>query len=77
VYLFISRSEDEGEKITDLVIPLNKSTHNKPHAENKKGVWRQEIHTAEISTDTVGGDSLSKNSLEETAVREILEGGCT
>jgi hypothetical protein len=73
--LFISRREDEGEKITDLVIPLNKCIHDKPQAKEKEDVQRKEIHTTEIpTTDTVVGVSLSKNSLEETAVREILEG---
>lgn len=72
--LFISRGEDEGEKITDLVIPLNKSIHDEPQTKEKKDVQRKEICTAEIPADTVVGVSLSKNSLEESAVREILEG---
>jgi hypothetical protein len=54
--------------MTDLVIPLNKSHHDKRQAKEKEHVWRMEVHQAEISTDTFGGDSLSKKSLEETAV---------
>jgi hypothetical protein len=30
--------------------------------------------TAKIQTHTDGGDSMNRNTLDETAVREILEG---
>ncbi|XP_021915160.1 G patch domain and KOW motifs-containing protein isoform X2 [Zootermopsis nevadensis] len=59
-------SEDEGEKVTDLIIPLNKSVCDKPQTKEKEDIQRKE-------NSTVIGDSLNKNSLEETAVREILE----
>jgi hypothetical protein len=72
--LFTSRGEHKEEKIIGLVIPLNTSIHNKPQEKQKEDVQKQEIHTAEIQTRTDGGDSMNRNSLDETAVREILEG---
>lgn len=65
--------EHKEEEVTDLIIPLNKCSHNKPEVKQKEDVQRKKICTDDISTDTVGGDGVSSNSLEETAVREILE----
>jgi hypothetical protein len=72
--LFTSRSETKEEKITSLVIPLNKSIHNKPQEKRKEDVEKNEMHTAKIQTCTDGGESMNRNSLDESAVREILEG---
>jgi hypothetical protein len=72
--LFNSRGEDKEEKITSLVIPLNKFIHNKPQGKQKEDVQKKEIFTDKIQTDTDGGDSMNRNSLDETAVKEILEG---
>jgi len=72
VILLVSRVEHK-EEVTDLIIPLNKCNHNKPE-EKQQDVQRKKIGTDDQSTDTVGGDSVNSNSLEETAVREILEG---
>lgn len=74
VILLVSRVEHKEEEVTDLIIPLNKCSHNKPEVKQKEDVQRKKICTDDISTDTVEGDSISSNSLEETAVREILEG---
>jgi hypothetical protein len=67
------RGEAKKEKITSLVIPLKKSS-NEPKARQKENVQKKEIHTANIQTNTDGGNSMNRNSLEEAAVREILEG---
>lgn len=71
--LLVSRVDHKEEEVTDLIIPLNKYSHNKPE-EKQKDVQRKKIGTDDQSTDTVVGDSIRSNSLEETAVREILEG---
>lgn len=72
--LLVSRVEHKEEEATDLVIPLNKNSHNKPEEKQKEDAKRKKIGTGDKSTDAVGGDSISSNSLEETAVKEILEG---
>jgi hypothetical protein len=72
--LFICRGEEKEEKNTDLVIPLKKPVYNKPQAKQKEDVQMKEIYTTGILTDKIGGNSVSRGSLEETAVREILEG---
>lgn len=66
--------EHKEEKVTDLIIPLNKYSLSKPEEKQKEDVQRKKISTDDKSTDAVGGDSISSNSLEETAVREILDG---
>jgi hypothetical protein len=72
--LFTSRGDDKEEKITSLVIPLNKSIHNKPQEKQNEDIKKNEVHTAKIQTHSDGGDSMNRNSLDRTAVREILEG---
>lgn len=72
--LLVFSVEHKEEELTDLIIPLNKYILNKPKEKQKEDVQRKKIGTDDKSTDTVGGDSRSSNSLEETAVREILEG---
>jgi hypothetical protein len=76
VVLLASRLENKEEEATDLVIPLNKFSHNKPEVKGEEDVQRKKICKDDISTDVVGGEGISSNSLEETAVREILEGWC-
>lgn len=71
--IVFKKGEHKEEKITSLVIPLNKSIHNKPQEKQKEDVQKKEIQTAKIQTRTDGGDSMNRNSLDETAVREILE----
>ncbi|PNF18137.1 hypothetical protein B7P43_G02629 [Cryptotermes secundus] len=71
--IIFKKGEDKEEKITSLVIPLNKSIHNKSQEKLKEDVKKNEIHTAKIQTHTGGGDSMNRNSLDETAVKEILE----
>jgi hypothetical protein len=73
VFLLVSRVEHKEEEVTDLIIPLNKCSPNKPE-EKQEDIQRKKIGTDDQSTDKVGGDSISSNSLEETAVIEILEG---
>jgi hypothetical protein len=68
------RGEAKKEKITNLVIPLKKSICNEPKARQKEDVQKKEIHTTNIQTNTDGGDGMNRNSLDEAAVREILEG---
>jgi hypothetical protein len=72
--LFTSRGEAKEKKLTSLVIPLNKFICNEPKAKQKEDVQEKEIHTANIQTNTDGGHSINGNSLDEAAVREILEG---
>lgn len=72
--LFTSRGENKEEKVTSLVIPLNKSIHNKPQEKQNEDGKKNEIRTAKIETPTDGGDNTNRNSLDEIAVREILEG---
>lgn len=72
--LHVSRVENKAEEVTDLVIPLNKFSHNKSEVKQKEDVQRKKMRTDDISKDTVGAGGIRRNSLEETAVREILEG---
>lgn len=74
VILLVPRVEHKEEEATELIIPLNKCSHNKPEEKQKEDVQIKKISTDDKSTDAAGGGSLSSNSLEETAVREILEG---
>lgn len=72
--LLVCSAEHKEEKVTDLIIPLNKYSLSKPEEKQKEDVQRKKISTDDKSTDAVGGDSISSNYLEETAVREILKG---
>jgi hypothetical protein len=73
IILFAYRGEDKEEKINSLVIPLKKFISSKPKTKDKDG-QKKELCTANIQTNNDGGHIMTRNSLDETAVREILEG---